>query len=184
MIAYVVTTLLYALDHIRIIFADEAVQKDRGGQLELVQSPENPPNTDAQAVIAPGEIALCLRAVGAQIRLVASAGHEREVFDVQCDIERQPLAVGPSEIAPLFDGGIVVAIVLGQLQHGAFPNFSDQAPQRRDYQPQNRKQPGDQFPTHLRSPGQAGVPRGAHLVLFLAQSNSHDHQIIEPSLQI
>src|SRR5262249_48782591 len=97
--AYVVAALLYLLDDVRIVMADHAVQQDGGRQLQLVQHREQAPVADAVAVVAPGIVAAGLRpaAVG---RIHADPGPEREVLDVERDIEGEPLSLRPAVVRP------------------------------------------------------------------------------------
>src|SRR5215218_2665661 len=98
MVADVVAALLDAFDHVGKVGADEAVQKNCGWKLELIEHPEDAPDPDTETVVAPRIIALRLWAAPAQERVVAAARHERKFLDVQRYVERQPLAGGPIEV--------------------------------------------------------------------------------------
>src|SRR5262249_47645627 len=73
---------------LRVVIADAAVQKNRRGQFELVQDFEQAPIADPIAVVAPGEIARRLPA--APNRIHPQPGAEREMLDVERDIEGEP----------------------------------------------------------------------------------------------
>ena len=120
-IADIVTALFDAGDDVRIILAYQAVEKDGGRQLQFLEQAEDAPDADAQSVIAPRIVALRLRTVGAQIRIVAAARHEREVLDIERHVKGKPLALGPSVIAPLLDRRIVITIMYWQLEHCPTP---------------------------------------------------------------
>ena len=101
---------------LRVVVADAAVQKDGGGQLELVEDLEQPPVADPVAVVAPGEVARGL--LGAADRIHPQPGAEREMLDVERDVEGEPLASRPVVVFPLDDGRIGVSAMAGKFQHG------------------------------------------------------------------
>src|SRR4029079_13165992 len=80
--AHIVAATLDPLDDVGKILADQAVEQDRRGQPQLVEQAEDPPNPDAETVIAPGEVALRLRAAALR-GIGAAAGYERELLDVE-----------------------------------------------------------------------------------------------------
>src|SRR5262249_47341249 len=84
---------------------------------------EQPPVAEAVAVIAPGEVArrLLAAAIG---RIHAEAGVEREVLDVERDVEGEPLAARPAVVLALDDRRIVITVVAGKLQHQSPPDLS------------------------------------------------------------
>src|SRR3954462_15223970 len=100
--AHVVAATLDALDDVRNGLADEAVQQDRRGQPQLVEHAEDPPDPDAQAVIAPSVVALRLRAPALR-RIGAATSQKGELLDIERDVEREALAARPVEIRALLD---------------------------------------------------------------------------------
>src|SRR3954467_11844559 len=100
--AHVVAATLDALDDVRNGLADKAVQQDGRGQPQLVEHAEDPPDPDAQAIVAPGIVALRLRAPALR-RIGAATSEKCELFDVERDVERQALAAGPVDIRALLD---------------------------------------------------------------------------------
>ena len=115
---HVVAALFDLLDDVRVVVADRAVEKNGGRKLQLVEDLEQAPVADPVAVVAPGPVARGLRAA-AVVRVHAEAGAEREMLDVEGDVEREPLAPGPGVVPPLGDRQELVASVTWQLQHGA-----------------------------------------------------------------
>src|SRR5215207_9385677 len=69
--AYVVAAVLYPLNHIGSMLTNQAVEQHRGRELQFVEHAEYAPDADAKAVIAPGIIALGLRA--ATLRGISAA---------------------------------------------------------------------------------------------------------------
>src|SRR5262249_20356188 len=104
---------------LRVVIADAAVQKNRRGQFELVQDFEQAPVPNPVAVVAPGEIARGLLA--AAHRIHPQAGPEREMLDVERDIEGEPLASRPTVVFAPDDGRIGVSGMAGKLQHRDAP---------------------------------------------------------------
>src|SRR6516162_9376134 len=102
-------------DDLRVVIADAAVQKNRGGQFELVQDFEQAPIADTVAVVAPGEIARGLLA--AANRIHPQPGAEGEMLDVERDVEGEPLASRPAVVFALDDRRIAVSGVAGKFQH-------------------------------------------------------------------
>ena len=80
------------------MIAHAAVQQDRGGQLQLVEDFEQAPIADAIAIVAPGEVAR--RLLTAADGIHADSRAEREVLDIERDIEGKPLATRPGVAAP------------------------------------------------------------------------------------
>ena len=91
---HVVAARFDLVDDLRIVVADRAVEQDGGRQLELVENLEQAPVADAVAVVAPGIVARGLLA--AAHRVHADAGAEREMLDVERDVEGEPLAARPA----------------------------------------------------------------------------------------
>src|SRR6266446_3677195 len=89
---------------LRVVIADAAVQKNRGGQFELVQDFEQAPIADSVAVVAPGEIARGLLAAANRIHPQPGA-------------EGEPLASRPAVVFALDDRRIGVSGVAGKFQH-------------------------------------------------------------------
>ena len=102
-------------DDVRIVVADAAVEQDGCRQLELVQDLEQAPVADPVTVVAPGEIAR--RLLAAADRVHAEPGAEREMLDVERDVEGEPLASGPSVVRPLDDRRIGIAGMARKCQH-------------------------------------------------------------------
>src|SRR5882724_3754481 len=88
--------------------------------MQLVEQLEKTPNPDAQAVVAPRIVTLSLRTAPLG-RICATPRKKGKLLDVEGDVESQPFAVGPTEVAALFNGRIVVAIVGRQLEHRLIP---------------------------------------------------------------
>src|ERR1700704_5677111 len=118
--AHIVAAALYPLDNVGKILADEAVEQDRRGQLQFVEQAEDSPDADAKAVVALGVVALGLRAA-ALGRVGGAAGQKGELLDVERDVESEPLAARPVEVASLLNRRIVIAVVGWQLEHGPLP---------------------------------------------------------------
>src|SRR5215470_15688203 len=112
---YVVTAGFDLFDDLGVVIADAAVEKNRSGQLELVQDLEQAPIADSVAVVAPGEIARGLLA--AAHRIHPEAGAEGEMLDIERDVEGEPLASGPVVVFALDDRRIGVSGVSGKFQH-------------------------------------------------------------------
>ena len=106
-------------DELRVMVANTAVQENRRRQFQIVQDFEQAPISDPVAVIAPGEVAcgLLAAAIG---RIHPDPGAEREMFDVQRHIERQPLPVRPGVVWPVDDRRIGIARMTWKLQHHLF----------------------------------------------------------------
>src|ERR1044072_7588901 len=113
---YVVAALLDPLDDVRRIFADQAVEQVRGRKLQLVEHAEDAPDPDAEAVIAPGIIALRLGATPLR-RIGASPGQKGEPLDIERHVEGKTLAVRPAVVGPLFDRRVIITTMSRQLEH-------------------------------------------------------------------
>src|SRR6185295_16140322 len=107
------------LHDLRVVVADAAVQQDGGGQLQLVEDLEQPPVADPVAVVAPGEVTRGLLAAADRIHPQPSA--EREMLDIERDVEGEPLASRPAVVFPLDDRRIGVSAMAGKFQHGCAP---------------------------------------------------------------
>src|SRR5262249_13985731 len=116
---HVVAARFDLLDDLRIVVADAAVEQDGGRQLQLVENFEQPPVSDAIAVVAPSEVARGLLA--GVVRVHPDPGAEREMLDVEGDVERELLAAGPGIVRPLDDRRIVIAGMARKLQHRSSP---------------------------------------------------------------
>ena len=79
--AHVIAAVFDPLDDLRSMLADQAVEQDRGRELQLVEHAEYAPDPDAKAVIAPSIVALGLRAATLR-RIGAAACQKREILDV------------------------------------------------------------------------------------------------------
>ena len=101
--AHIITALLDPLDDFRGVLADQAVEQVRGREFQLVEHAEDARHSDAQAVIPPRIIALCLR-TSALRRVGPPAGQKSKPLDIQRDVECEPLAVRPTVVGPLFNG--------------------------------------------------------------------------------
>ncbi len=112
MAEHVVAAGFDLFDDLRVVIADAAVQQDRGGQLQLVEDLEQTPITDPVAVIAPGEIAR--RLLAAADRIHPQPGAQREMFDVERDVEGEPLAARPTVVFALDDWRIGVSAMAGE----------------------------------------------------------------------
>src|SRR5262249_54542191 len=88
-------------------------------QFELVQDFEQAPVPNPVAVVAPGEIAR--RLLAAAHRIHPQAGPEREMLDVERDIEGEPLASRPTVVFQLDDRRIGVSGMAREFQHGGAP---------------------------------------------------------------
>jgi hypothetical protein len=116
---HVITAGFDLFDDLRVVIADAAIQQDRGGQLQLVEDLEQAPIADPVAVIAPGEIARGL--LTAADRIHPQSGAEREMLDIERDVEGEPLALRPTVVFALDDRGICVSAVAGKFQHWGAP---------------------------------------------------------------
>src|SRR3954453_20524659 len=84
--AYVIAPALYPFDHFGSMVADQAVEQDRGRELQFIEHAEYAPDPDAEAVIAPGVVALGLRS--AALRWISAAAcQEGEPLHVQSDVK-------------------------------------------------------------------------------------------------
>src|SRR5262249_41684548 len=116
----VIATRFDLLDDLGVVIANTTVQQDRRGQLQIVQDFEQAPISDSVAVVAPSEVSRRLLA-GAVGGIHANAGAEREVFDIERHVERQPLSIGPRIVPPLDDRRIGVPRMSRKLQHSSSP---------------------------------------------------------------
>src|SRR5262249_22315729 len=84
---------------------------------QFIEQFEADPNANPIAVITPGAgPGICSRACYGQE--VASARAEREVFDVEAEINRQPLSVWPGVVWTVNDRRIGIAIMIWKLHIG------------------------------------------------------------------
>src|SRR5262245_5950390 len=104
---------------LRIVIAHAAVQQDRGGQLQLIEDFEQAPIADPIAIVAPREVARRLLTAADGIHAEPSA--EREVLDVERDIEGEPLAIRPTVVFAFDDRRVGVPVVGGESQHWGAP---------------------------------------------------------------
>ena len=112
-----VATLTNARGDLRHLFADRRIEQMAYRPLQFVHHIENAPDADAQAVVAPAEIAnIGLRAE--RRRRMAEAFAKAEMLDIQRAIEGDALVVRPREVLPLGDRRIGVAIVFLQFHGG------------------------------------------------------------------
>src|SRR5204862_4575325 len=83
-----------------------AVEQHRDRKLELVEELEQPPDSDAVAVLAPAPV---VRVGMRQARRVgeAEAAVVGEGLEVQAQVEGEPLAARPAELRPVDDRRIV-----------------------------------------------------------------------------
>src|SRR4051812_27391946 len=93
---------------------DEVASRKR----EFVEQVEKAPYTNAVSIVAPGERARIRRRSLHRHRM-AKTGPERKVLDIDAEINREALALGPIVIRAPRDRGIIVALVVGQ-PHGCF----------------------------------------------------------------
>src|SRR6185295_109713 len=92
-----------------------------GRKRKLVEQVEQAPHPDAVAVVAPGEGARVGCRAFHRDRM-AEAGAEREVLDVDAEIDGEALAVRPVVVRALGDRRIVVALVMRKF-HGPRPRL-------------------------------------------------------------
>src|SRR6185369_87886 len=86
-------------------------------QVQFIEQFEAAPNANPVAVIAPGEGAgVWSRPCYGQEMTFARA--EREVFDVEAEIDRQPLSVWPGVVRTVNDRRISIAIMIWKLHIG------------------------------------------------------------------
>ena len=103
-----------ALDDLRRVVVGRGVHQMAGGKAELVEQVENPPDADAQPVIAPSVVSdVGLRARGG--RGMSHPFPVMEMLDVEADIEGEPLAARPVVVRAIDDRRIVVTAVVSQL---------------------------------------------------------------------
>ena len=103
---------------LRRVFVHLGIGEDGRRQVELVEQRQQTPRADAVAVVPPGVVQdVRLRARGRQLRAQALA--EREMLEVDAEIDRQPFAVGPGEVGPSGDRHVVEAAVMRKAHSGA-----------------------------------------------------------------
>src|ERR671936_1002717 len=99
--------------YLRCVVVHQAIGVVRGGQLQLIEELQQPPDADAIAIVTPGIVAMRLRLARLR-RVVTQAGTEGEPFDVGGDDECEALAARPAVVAPLRERYKIVAVVLRQ----------------------------------------------------------------------
>src|SRR5258708_24799636 len=131
---HLVAALADALADLRVIFVEQRVDVVRGGQLQLVEQVEHPPDADPVAIVAPGVIALLLR-LALLGRIPAGALAIGVDLDVGRRAKGEPLALRPGIVLALADDRIVIAVVLGKRQHRFSPSVTRDIAGRRAIAP-------------------------------------------------
>ena len=88
-------------------------------KLVLFHKAKDPPDTDAEAVVAPSIVARIGRRTQGRWR-VSEAFPETKVLDVQCHVECQALAIWPAKRLSFDDGRVFIAIVMSNFHCDRF----------------------------------------------------------------
>ena len=80
------------------------------GQLQLVEQLEKPPNANAVSIVAPRVVAMAGRRT-LHAQHVTKTTPEREMLDIESDMDREPPAAWPGVVSALGDRRIVVTAV-------------------------------------------------------------------------
>ncbi len=118
-----------ALDNVGAVFEHRRVDVVRAGQPEFVEQIEVVPDPDPVAVIAPGVVALVLRARAAG-RIGAEPSAERKMLDVVAEEDREPLAFRPVINRPFGDRHVIVAAVRREFHSRDLASAGSPSPQR------------------------------------------------------
>src|SRR5204862_4517315 len=94
------------LDNVGAVFEHRRIDVVRAGEAEFIEQVEVIPEPDPVAVIAPGIIALVLRAAAAR-RVGAEPGAKREMLDVVAEEDREPFPFRPVIDRPSRDRDVV-----------------------------------------------------------------------------
>jgi hypothetical protein len=95
------------------LFACECTEK----LISSSNSSRQRPNADPVTVVSPGKRP-SVRSNSRYGQQVTFACAEREVFDVEAEIDRQPLAVRPRVVRAVNDRRVSITIVIGKLRMG------------------------------------------------------------------
>src|SRR5258708_12278313 len=153
-----VTTAADALDDVGAVFEHRRIDVVRAGQSEFVEQIEVVPDPDPVAVIAPGVVALVLRARAAG-RIGAEPSAERKMLDVVAEEDREPLALRPVINRPFGDRDVIVAAVRREFHSRDLASAASPSPQRAQLAgrgayppPPPPSTPSPPFPSTLRRP--------------------------------
>src|SRR5206468_8442441 len=105
-------------DDFGAVLGQRGVDQCASGQRELVEQVQTAPHADAVAILAPCEVQH-VGLVRCRRDACAQAFAEREVLEVEADVDRQPRTVRPLQRRPVADRRIREAAVRGdRLEHG------------------------------------------------------------------
>src|SRR6516165_992050 len=99
-------------------------------QVEFIEEFEAAPNADPVAVVPPGERP-GVRSNSGHGQEMTFARTEREMFDVEAEIDREPLAVRPGVVRAVNDRRVSITIVIGKVHLGIPSETSPGVTERR-----------------------------------------------------
>jgi len=112
-----ITARFQCVDDTGRIVENRRVDQVSRREVQFIEQCEAAPNANPVAVISPGEgPGVWSRSCYGQEMTIACA--EREVFDVEAEIDRQPLSVWPGVVRTVNDRRISIAIMIWKLHIG------------------------------------------------------------------